>query len=158
MRERVAANASRPGRQLVLYRPSLSATDCRLEFKWRVDEKGVGWVFRAKDTNNYYAARIKMARPGPAATLAVEHFTVYQGTESAHSEKALAFSQSFPVLSVRMEVAGPSFTLYLQGSAAEYWSDTKLTTGGLGFYEERNQPAEVQSLRMSFSAPAPGGA
>ena len=157
MRERVASDGVRQGRQLVLYRPSLNAADGRLEFTWRVDEKGVGWVFRAKDVNNYYAARIKVVRPGPAATLAVEHFTVYQGAESAHSEKVLAFSRSVPVLSIRMEVAGPSFTLYLQGSAAEYWSDTRLTTGGVGFYEERNRPAEVQSLRMSFSAPASGG-
>ena len=158
VRERVTSDGFKLGRQLVLYRPSLGAADCRIEFTWRVDEKGLGWVFRAKDINNYYAVRIKVVRPGPAPTLAVEHFTVYQGTQSAYSDKVLAFSRSIPALSIRMEVAGPSFTLYLQGSAAEYWTDTRLTTGGVGFYEERNQPAEVQSLRISFSAPASGGA
>ena len=159
MRERVAVDAGlKQGRQLVLYRPSLSAANCRLEFTWRVDERGIGWVFRAKDTANYYAARLKVLRPGPAPTLSVEHFAVYQGVESAHEERALSFSRNAPVLMIRMEAIGPSFTLYLQGSAADYWTDTRLKTGGLGFFEERNHPAEAQALRISFSTPASGGA
>lgn len=159
MRERVAVDAGlKQGRQLVLYRPSLSAADCRLEFTWRVDERGIGWVFRAKDTANYYAARLKVLRPGPAPTLSVEHFTVYQGVESAHEEKALSFSRNAPVLMVRMDAIGPSFTLYLQGSAADYWTDTRMKTGGVGFFEERNHPADAQALRISFSTPASGGA
>jgi hypothetical protein len=140
-------------RELVVYRPSLKATDCRFEFDWKVDTSGVGWVFRAKDTANYYAMRIKVLKPGPSPTLSVEHFTVYRGTEGAHSEKVLVLSRNDPFLRIRTELAGPSFTLYIGGTAAEYWTDTKLTAGGLGFFEEWHQGSDIRAVTMSF---APG--
>jgi hypothetical protein len=140
-------------RELIVYRPSLKATDCRFEFNWRVDGPGVGWVFRAKDTANYYAMRIKVLRPGPSPTISVEHFTVYRGTEGAHAEKVLVVSMSGPVLRIRTDLVGPSFALYIGGNAAEYWTDTRLTSGGLGFFEEWRQGADVEAVRMSF---APG--
>ena len=140
-------------RELVVYRPSLKATDCRFEFDWKVDTPGVGWVFRATDTANYYAMRIKVLKAGASPTYSVEHFRVYRGTESAHSEKMLVLLRSDPVLRVRTDIAGPSFTLYLGGTAADYWNDTQLTAGGLGFFEEWHQGSEVQGVRMSF---APG--
>jgi hypothetical protein len=137
-------------RQLVLYRPSMNAKDCRLEFTWQVGTAGVGWVFRAKDRGNYYAMRIKVVKPGPSPTMSVEHFTVYHGVEGGHSEKVLVFSRNDPVLRIRMEVAGPAFTLYMQGNATEYWNDTRLNSGGLGFFEEWNQGVDVHSVRMLF--------
>jgi hypothetical protein len=140
-------------RELIIYRPSLKATDCRFEFNWRVDGTGAGWVFRAKDTANYYAMRIKVLRPGPSPTISVEHFTVYRGIEGAHAEKVLVVSMNGPVLHIRTDLAGPSFALYIGGNAAEYWTDTRLTSGGLGFFEDWRQGADVEAVRMSF---APG--
>ena len=139
-------------RELVVYRPSLKATDCRFEFNWRLDTPSVGWVFRAKDTANYYAMRIKLLKPGPSPTLSVEHFAVYRGTEGAHSEKVLVLSRNDPVLHIRMEIAGPSFTLYIGETAADYWTDTKLAVGGLGFFQEWHQGSDVEWVRMSFAA------
>jgi hypothetical protein len=139
-------------RELVVYRPSLKATDCRFEFNWRLDTPSVGWVFRAKDTANYYAMRIKLLKPGPSPTLSVEHFAVYGGTEGAHSEKVLVLSRNDPVLHIRMEIVGPSFTLYIGETAADYWTDTKLAVGGLGFFQEWHQGSDVEWVRMSFAA------
>ena len=149
---RIDAGFSR-ARELLVYRPSLKATDCRFEFNWRVDAPGVGWVFRAKDTANYYAMRIKVVKPGPYPTLSVEHFIVYRGAEGTRSEKMLVLSNRDPVLRIRTDLAGPSFTLYIGGIAAEYWTDATLTAGGLGFFEEWHQGSDVQWVRMSF---APG--
>ena len=140
-------------RELVVYRPSLKAIDCRFEFNWKVNTPGIGWVFRAKDTANYYAMKIKVLKPGPSPTVSLEHFTVYRGTESVHSEKVLVLSRNDPVLHIRTDIQGPSFTVYLGATAAEYWNDTKLTGGGLGFFEEWRQGSEVEWVRMSF---APG--
>jgi hypothetical protein len=38
----------------------------------------------------------------------------------------------------------------MQGSAFEYWNDTRLTVGALGFFEEWNQASDIQSVRMTF--------
>ncbi|HLH00111.1 MAG TPA: hypothetical protein VKX49_27630 [Bryobacteraceae bacterium] len=137
-------------RQLVIYRPSLKSTDARLEFDWTVASGPVGIVFRAKDLGNYYAVRLKVLKSGAMPTLAAEYFSVYRFVESPHNEKVLVFSRNDPALHIRVDIFGPMFTLYLQGSATEYWNDAKLSSGALGFFEEWNQTAEIHGVRMSF--------
>ena len=151
MRESSAPIGAKLARQLVLYRPSLGATDCRLEFTWKVSDRALAWTFRAKDTDNYYAMAIKALRPGPSPALSVEHFTVYQGIESPHSSKVLILAENSPALQIRMDVSGATFKLYLEGNAADYWTDNRLGAGGLGFLEQPDQPADVERVRMSFS-------
>lgn len=151
MRETSAPVGAIQARQLVLYRPSLHATDCRLEFTWTVSGRPLAWTFRAKDKDNYYGMAIKALRTGPAAAFSVEHFTVYQGVESPHADKVLILAQDDTALHVRMDVTGATFKLYLEGNAADYWTDSRLAAGGLGFLEQTDQPAQVQSVRMSFS-------
>jgi hypothetical protein len=151
IREPSAPVGAEQARQLVLYRPSLGATDCRLEFTWKVSDRPVAWTFRAKDTDNYYAMTIKALRPGPSPALSVEHFTVYQGIESPHAGKVLILGENNSALQVRMDVSGATFKLYLEGNAADYWTDNRLGAGGLGFLQQPDQPADVQFVRMSFS-------
>jgi hypothetical protein len=152
---REAAVRGAPGvgraRQLLLYRPSIKATDSRLEFDWTMDEKGVGWVFRARDLGNYYAMRLKLLKPGGSPALGVEYFTVHDWVEGAHSEKVLILSGNPPVLRVRMDVFGPTFTMYMQGAPAVYWTDARLTSGATGFFEESHETPGIGSVRMSFA-------
>lgn len=151
MRETSAPVGAKQERQLVLYRPSLGATDCRLEFTWKVSDRALAWTFRAKDKENYYAMAIRSLRQGPSPALSVEHFTVYRGVESPHASKVLILSGNSPDLQIKMDVSGGTFKLYLEGNAADYWTDNRLVAGGLGFLEQPDQPAQVQSVRISFS-------
>ncbi len=149
------AGAVQP-RQLVLYRPSLGAKDCRLEFTWKVSDRALAWTFRAKDPDNYYAMAIHALPPGPSTALSVEHFAVYQGVEGPHSSKVLLLGETNTnmAVQVRMDVNGTTFKLYLEGNAADSWSDNRLAAGALGFLEQPDQPADVDRVRMSFSESA----
>jgi hypothetical protein len=155
---RETASGANPGakqaRQLILYQPSLNVMDGQFEFTWNVDNRGVGWVFRATDVANYYAMRIKALSLAPSLRLSVEHFSVLLGEEGTHSEKVLVFPRFVPTMRVKVDIAGPSFTLYLQGNAVDYWNDTRLTVGGFGFYEEWRQAGDVRAIRMSYSRSA----
>jgi hypothetical protein len=151
IREPSAPAGAKEARQLILYRPSLGATDGRIEFTWKVSDRALAWTFRVKDTDNYYAMAIKALRPGPSPALSVEHFTVYQGIESPHASKVFILSENNPALQIRMDVSGATFKLYLEGNAADYWTDNRLGAGALGFLEQPGQPADVEQVRMSFS-------
>ena len=140
-------------RELVVYRPSLKASDCRFEFDWKPQQAALGWVFRARDTANYYAMTIRLVQERPTPTVSIGHFAVYRGIESGHSEKVLVLPRSQPLLRIRTDIAGPTFTIYVGPNAAEYWTDARIVSGGLGFLEEWHQGSNVQSVRMSF---APG--
>ena len=133
-----------------VYEASREESDYRLEFGWVPDAKGVGWVFRTRDAGDYYATRISLLQPGARVVLVVEHFSVFGGVEGAHSRRVVPLGGSTGLVRVRMDAIGPTFTLSLQGSPADYWTDARLDSGPLGFYDERGQRPDVQALRFTF--------
>ena len=139
-----------PGRMMSVYEASREESDYRLEFAWVPDAKGVGWVFRTRDAGDYYATRISRLQPGARVVLVVEHFSVSGGVEGPHSRRVVPLGSTAGLVRVRMDAIGPSFTLSLQGIPADYWTDARLDSGPLGFYDERGQRPEVQSLRFTF--------
>jgi hypothetical protein len=142
---------ARQGRQIVLYGPTRDESNYRIEFSWIPDAAGVGLVFRVRDTANYYAGRLRLVQSKPSTALTVEHFAVSNGIEGRHSEKTITLLKSEPSVRVRQEASGPVFTLYVQDSPVDYWTDQRFTAGGLGFFEERKQQANVQSIRFALS-------
>jgi hypothetical protein len=59
-----AAGFVRPG-PLAIFKPTVDLTDYRFEFLGEIDQKAMGWVFRAQDLNNYYAMKFVVVKPGP---------------------------------------------------------------------------------------------
>ncbi len=101
----------RPG-GLALYRPTLQLSNYHVEFIARIDEKGLGFVFRAVDANNYQAVRLVMTKAGPEPEWHVIRYTVIGGRETGRSEKPLPLPLTpEKFFSVRLEVIGNDFTL-----------------------------------------------
>jgi hypothetical protein len=138
------------GRQITLYRPSVSMSDYRLEFLGRIERRSLGWVFRAADSNNYYVAKVEAAQPG-AGVLTITHFAVIRGFEGMHIQRTLKLDPAAAgMLRVRLEARGPRFTVYVQNQVVEDWEDDRLKSGGLGFLNEREEQGQVQSIQISF--------
>ncbi len=134
-------------RDLVVYSGSDGLKNYRMEFSWTPDPRGVGWIFRATDSANYYASKIRLLQAG---TLSLEHFAVARGLEGTHSRKVITLGRTNDQVSVRMDATGPAFTLYLQGSPADYWTDERFDTGSLGFFEDRGERPLVQAVRFTL--------
>jgi hypothetical protein len=141
---------SPPGRLMSVYEPSRGETDYRMEFAWVPDANGVGWIFRARDANDYYAVRLRLIKPGAGPAIAAEHFNVWRGEESVHSRKVIPLLNNSGLVQVRMDAVGPSFTLSLQDSPVDTWTDARLDSGPLGFYDENGQRPAVEALRFTF--------
>jgi len=137
-------------REILVYSGSDDVKNYRIEFAWIPDIRGVGWLFRGTDSANYYAANLRLIQPGATPTLSAEHFTVVDGREGPHSRKVITLGQTPGEVQVRMDANGPAFTLYLQGSPADYWTDERFETGSLGFYAERGERPVLQALRFTF--------
>jgi hypothetical protein len=141
---------SPPGRQIIAYELSRDESNYRMEFSWAPSAQPVGWVFRTRDSGNYYGAKLSLVQPGDSSAVAVEHFSVLGGIETPHSRKVTALMRSEPAVRIRMDASGPVFTLYVQGSPVDNWTDQRLPKGGFGFYEERGQQPVIQALRFTF--------
>ena len=137
-------------REILVYSDSQDVKNYRIEFAWVPDPRGVGWIFRATDSANYYAAKLRLLEAGATPTLSAEHFVVVKGVEGAHSRKVITLGRTKSQVLVRMDATGPAFTLYLQGSPADYWTDERFDIGSLGFYEEGGQRPVLQALRFTL--------
>jgi hypothetical protein len=137
-----------PAKRLALYRASTGAADYRLDFTWKGNPPGVGWVFRAQDAKNYFAVRIKPSTaPG---VYSLERFAVIHGVEKSRVLRTLNLPSKDPSLRVATDVAGPLFRLYVNQALVSQWTDSRLTAGGVGFLEEGRQTVALQSVRISF--------
>jgi hypothetical protein len=54
------------------------------------------------------------------------------------------------MLKIRLDARGPRFTVTVQNQVVEDWEDDRLTKGGLGFLNEREELGEVQSIQIAF--------
>ena len=142
------AMGSALGRQLSLYRPSIGMSDYRLEFTGRIDRKSLGWVFRAADTRNYYVGKVHVSKP--SGRLAVTRFAVVRGVEGPPTRITLPLLPGTGALKVRLDAKRSRFTIYVQNEVVDDWQDDRLTTGGVGFLNERAERGQVESVQISF--------
>ena len=143
------ASGSARGRQLSLYRPSMDMSDYRLEFTGSIQRRSLGCVFRAADSNNYYAIKLIAGRLG--TPMSIGHFAVIKGVEERRVERTLALITGVDnKLKVRLDIKGPTFTVWVQNQVVENWEDDRLKTGGVGFLNEREESGEVESVQISF--------
>jgi hypothetical protein len=139
----------RPG-ALALFKPTLSLTDYEVEFLARIEQKGLGFVFRAADAGNYQAVRFVVTKAGPLPEVHVVRYTVLNGHETSRSEKPLPFSLSLDTFfTVHLSLRGDDFTLMVQDKMADFWSDSRLKTGGIGFLCGKGESAHVRSVEVS---------
>ncbi|MEO8050595.1 MAG: hypothetical protein ABI833_09290 [Acidobacteriota bacterium] len=138
------------GRSMTMYEPSRGESDYRIEFSWVPDSSGVGWVFRSRDENNYYAARLSLQQRGSSGALVAEHFSVLGGAESAHSRRTIPLANNAGMVRVHMDATGPAFRLFLENNPADNWSDARLTSGALGFYDDGDHLPKVLALSFTF--------
>ena len=121
-----------------------------MEFSWIPDSAGVGWVFRTRNGNNYYATRLSLQQRATKAVLVAEHFNVFSGVESAHSLKVIPLLSNVGSVRVHMDAIGPVFKLFLENKLADIWTDSRLPSGALGFYDNGGRQPKVQALSFTF--------
>jgi len=121
-----------------------------MEFSWVPDSAGVGWVFRARDRNNYYAGRLSLQPRGSNSLLVAEHFSVLGGKESAHFQKVIPIPSHSGLVRVHMDAIGSEFKLLLENKPADSWSDGRLNSGALGFFEGGGHLPKLLALSFTF--------
>lgn len=137
------------GRRFSLYRTAAPMTDYIVEFQGRVITNSLGWIVRAADAKNYYALRLELAKTGPAQAAELVRFAVVNGEQGAEKRLAVPVVIKNKTVKVRVDVAGPRITTYVEGRAVDFWNDTRLQSGTFGFMNDREGRAEIKSVRVS---------
>ncbi len=137
-----------PG-QLALYRPSVPLSDYRFEFMAQVETKSVDWVVRAQDANNYYALKFTVLQPGPRPLVAMVRYPVIDGARGARVQTPLRMMvHANTPYRVTVDVKGNRYRAFVEGQEADFWTDDRLKTGGVGFFSEAGERARVYWVKL----------
>jgi hypothetical protein len=139
------------GKQISLYRPSMSMADYRFEFRGQIEKKAMGWIFRAMNSKNYYVAKLEMIKPGLNPVVALVKYSVINGKENTHTQVMLPMEVKMDTIyNVRIDVNGSKFTTYVQDKLVDYWTDDQIKTGGTGFFSEKGEFAQIKSSAVYY--------
>jgi hypothetical protein len=136
-------------RSVSLLRASGDLNDYRVEFESAIQSKAAGWVYRAKDPQNFYVSKLEIQKPGtePAVVVAA-HYAVINGEELARTRVPLpSGSGADTVYKIRFQAVGNHFTTWVQDQKVDDWTDDRIKAGGAGLYSEDGERA---ALRSSF--------
>ncbi|MCC7175420.1 MAG: hypothetical protein IT159_09515 [Bryobacterales bacterium] len=139
----------RPG-NLALYQPSMQMKDYRVEFLMQIEQKAVGFAYRATDRENYYAAKLKIAKPGPMPVLSLVRYPVVHGEEGPKVEIPIRILlHNNTPYRVQLTVKGQGYSTSIEGQLVDFWTDSRLQTGGFGFFSDTGESARVYWMRLS---------
>ena len=142
------SGSAQPGR-LALFQTMTPVTDYRMEFQGQIQSKALGFVFRAADMNNYYAAKIVIRKPGALPSVYLVRYAVVDGQAGPKTETLLPmYLRSDTLYNVLVTVQGDSFTFTVNEQLVDTWSDDRLKSGGVGFFAEKGEIAHVRSVHV----------
>ena len=144
-------------RALGIYSPSMPLADYAFEFLGKIDQRAISWVFRASDLNNYYVMKLVDKTGGSTPQMALVHYAVIEGREGPKKEVPLPISVYKDTLfRIRMDIQGPHFSVQVQGTVVDYWKDTRLKAGGVGFFTGRGEESRVRWVQVTHQDDALG--
>ncbi|MEZ5402544.1 MAG: hypothetical protein R2729_22905 [Bryobacteraceae bacterium] len=146
-------NAVRVG-SLKLWKPTLTLSDYNLEFQAQIQNRAVGWAFRASDAKNYYATKISILPAGARGSLPraeIIRYVVENGRQVARTALPIPLSavDDNSTYEVKMGVRGSKFTTVLNGQTVDNWADTRFQRGGVGFFSDPGERATLQWVSVS---------
>jgi hypothetical protein len=135
---------------LRLWSRSTAMQNYQMEFGGALEKRSLSWVFRASDERNYYATKLMITKPGPLPNAGLVRYVVMDGREwdrvALPLPLTLARGETYRV---RVSVQDDHFITYLNGQVISSWSDKRLHRGGIGFFEDVDDPQKIAWVNLS---------
>ena len=139
---------------LALHGETLNLANYRLDFIGKIQSKAMGWVVRARDSDNYYAFKLVETGRRAARSYHLERYTVLDGDRKRSSDSLqipvpsrLTQPDDFNRISVR--VRDQQITTLINGYGVDFFRDSDLPRGGVGFLSDRGEEALVSRVTVS---------
>jgi|SRR5271165_817281 len=142
---------------LAIFQPTVDMVDYRFEFLGVIDNRAMGCAFRATDTDNYYAVKLEVTRPGPLPEVHVQRYAVIKGRKTKFADHILPVQvRSDTLYRMEIDVHGNDFTIMAQGKVVDFFSDDTFQRGGVGLFCGRGEAARVRWVEVSHQHDALG--
>jgi hypothetical protein len=139
----------RPG-GLRIWESSRNLADYRFQFEGRIDHKAMGWVVRAPNHKNYYAAKLQLPARGSSARAEIVRFSMVQGQESRRQHMPVPVTIAADTFyNFEVKTFGDKIVTLVNGQVVDSWRDSRFPTGGVGFFNERGERSSIKWARLT---------
>jgi hypothetical protein len=138
---------------VALHQGTMNLESYRLDFEAKIESKAVGWVVRARDTNNLYAFKL-IESGGRSRGYDLLRYAVVDGakqildnTSRISVPKNLVAGNGFNRISVR--VHDDQITTLVNGWGVDFWRDNRFERGGVGLLADKGESSIIQKMSIS---------
>lgn len=143
----------RPGR-LRLWTPSLNLSDYDFEFEGQIERKAMSWAYRAADHANFYATKVAITAEGPLPRAEIVRYVTLDGRAGKPVNLPLPLTvRRDTVYQVKVRIKGNAYTTSINGQIVDTWTDDRLKRGGVGFFSDKGELAEIRWASVSTIEP-----
>ncbi|MEI9814255.1 MAG: hypothetical protein WDO18_17135 [Acidobacteriota bacterium] len=135
---------------LRLWKKSTALENYRMEFQAKIEKNSLSWAVRASDAKNFYATQLSIIKAGPLPNAGLIRRTMIDGREVDRTLSQLPLTLERNVnYHVSVNVQGDQISTYLNGQFIGRLTDKRLTRGGVGFFDDANDPQKVAWVSVS---------
>lgn len=135
---------------LRIWSRSTAMQNYQMEFGGALEKRSLSWAFRASDERNYYATKLMITKPGPLPNAGLVRYVVMDGREWDRVALPLPLTlERGETYRVRVSVQDDHFITYLNGQVISSWSDKRLHRGGIGFFQDVDDPQKIAWVNLS---------
>ncbi|MFN7921434.1 MAG: hypothetical protein U0Q16_15130 [Bryobacteraceae bacterium] len=137
---------------LRLWRPTLGLRDYSVAFGTQIENRAVGWTFRASDSRNYYATKLSLTKQGGQITRAeIVRYAMVNGMQTSKVRLPIPLSavDDSTMYEIKVGVRGTHYTTAVNGKMVDSWADGRLRKGGVGFFNDPGERAKLHWVSIS---------
>lgn len=135
---------------LKLWKPTLTLSDYQMKFQTRIENKAVGWAFRAQDDGNYYGTKLIVSRNKDSLRAEIARWVMDGGHTVNKVQLPIPINiQTAKSYDVQVTVYGDKFTTLVNGQLVDAWNDRRLKRGGVGFFSEDGERAALDWVSIT---------
>jgi hypothetical protein len=136
---------------LALHNGTMNLDSYRMDFDVKIGSRGVGWLVRAADRDTYYAFELSEAGRGKGRHRLIR-YPVVDGKPDQSQRAEVDVPEGLvkdDFNRVSMRLRENQIVTLINGRGVDYWSDSQLPKGGVGFWVEKGQSGFIRQMTVS---------
>jgi len=138
-------------RDLTFYEGTMDLTDYFMDFDFALDRPSLGWAVRAGDRESYCAFKLQQTGTQKKPRYQFVRYPVVGGQPDEKQRIEVDITGDYRVdgrnrISVR--IRGDRVATFLNGRSVDFWTDKVLGKGGIGFWSDSGDSAQIQRVAV----------
>ncbi len=129
---------------VALRRSTLGLRDARFEFEAHIEHGGLGWRVRASETGGYYEFKLDRDQ----GTLTRFAMVLGEADEASVIELPDGVLQPEGFNRIAIQVEGDRISTLINGRGVDFWTDPRLTAGGIGLVAGTGDSALIRKMKV----------